>query len=228
MGITQGYMLGFGNDFETEALVGALAQGMNSPQKCKYRLYGEQLFGTAFSVPSHQNQRTWYYRIRPSVKHSHRSAKIDLPSRKSAPRFTTSPRFLNVLELSKHRVRRAAYLGQPGILVPAAGPELPISPPRKAADLLFGLACSRYERKTQNFVLLKTTSVELNRHKGLTQGAPMFDTRRCTLLNELPTIAGKLHHHGAPYDVRELSGTLGGRDCHTNREEEHEFFDPYR
>jgi homogentisate 1,2-dioxygenase len=28
----QGYMPGFGNDFETEALPGALPQGMNSPR----------------------------------------------------------------------------------------------------------------------------------------------------------------------------------------------------
>jgi homogentisate 1,2-dioxygenase len=38
-----GYMPGFGNDFETEALPDALPQGMNSPQKCNYGLYGEQL-----------------------------------------------------------------------------------------------------------------------------------------------------------------------------------------
>ena len=36
------YMPGFGNDFETEALAGALPQGMNSPQKCAYGLYAEQ------------------------------------------------------------------------------------------------------------------------------------------------------------------------------------------
>ena len=47
--ITPGYMPGFGNDFETEALPGALPQGMNSPQKCNYGLYGEQLSGTAFT-----------------------------------------------------------------------------------------------------------------------------------------------------------------------------------
>ncbi|MEC8197865.1 MAG: homogentisate 1,2-dioxygenase, partial [Pseudomonadota bacterium] len=35
-GTTPGYMPGFGNDFETEALPGALPQGMNSPQKCNY------------------------------------------------------------------------------------------------------------------------------------------------------------------------------------------------
>ena len=81
----EGYMPGFGNDFETEALPGALPQGMNSPQKCNYGLYGEQLSGTAFTAPSHQNERTWCYRIRPSVKHSHRYEKIDLPYWKSAP-----------------------------------------------------------------------------------------------------------------------------------------------
>ncbi len=69
-------MPGFGNDFETEALPGALPLGMNSPQKCEYGLYGEQLSGTAFTAPSHQNERTWCYRIRPSVKHSHRYEKI--------------------------------------------------------------------------------------------------------------------------------------------------------
>ena len=49
--ITAGYMPGFGNDFETEALPGALPQGQNSPQKCTYGLYGEQLSGTAFTAP---------------------------------------------------------------------------------------------------------------------------------------------------------------------------------
>ena len=84
-GTTEGYMPGFGNDFETEALPGALPQGMNSPQKCNYGLYGEQLSGTAFTAPSHQNERTWCYRIRPSVKHSARYRRIDLPYWKSAP-----------------------------------------------------------------------------------------------------------------------------------------------
>lgn len=82
---TPGYMPGFGNEFETEALPGALPLGMNSPQKVNYGLYGEQLSGTAFTAPSHQNQRTWCYRIRPSVKHSGRYAGIDVPYWKSAP-----------------------------------------------------------------------------------------------------------------------------------------------
>ena len=78
-------MPGFGNDFETEALPQALPQGRNSPQRCNYGLYAEQLSGTAFTAPSHQNERTWCYRIRPSVKHTHRFEKIDLPHWKSAP-----------------------------------------------------------------------------------------------------------------------------------------------
>jgi len=84
-GTTEGYMPGFGNDFETEALPGALPQGQNSPQRCNYGLYAEQLSGTAFTAPRGQNERTWYYRIRPSVKHSARYQKIDLPYWKSAP-----------------------------------------------------------------------------------------------------------------------------------------------
>jgi homogentisate 1,2-dioxygenase len=84
-GMTAGYMPGFGNDFETEALPGALPQGRNSPQKVNYGLYGEQLSGTAFTAPAHQNERTWCYRIRPSVKHSSRYTKIDVPYWKSAP-----------------------------------------------------------------------------------------------------------------------------------------------
>ncbi len=84
-GTLAGYMPGFGNDFETEALPDALPQGMNSPQKCAYGLYGEQLSGTAFTAPSHQNERTWCYRIRPSVKHTHRFEKLNIPHWKSAP-----------------------------------------------------------------------------------------------------------------------------------------------
>ena len=84
-GTHAGYMPGFGNDFETEALPGALPQGQNSPQKCEYGLYAEQLSGTAFTAPRGQNERTWCYRIRPSVKHTGRFAKIDVPYWKSAP-----------------------------------------------------------------------------------------------------------------------------------------------
>ena len=82
-GITDGYMPGFGNDFETEALADALPRGQNSPQKCNYGLYAEQLSGTAFTKP--HPERSWCYRIRPSVKHTTRFEKIDAPLWKSAP-----------------------------------------------------------------------------------------------------------------------------------------------
>ena len=84
-GTVPGYMPGFGNDFETEALPGALPQGMNSPQRCAYGLYAEQLSGTPFTAPRGQNERGWCYRIRPSVRHVGRMERIDLPHWKTAP-----------------------------------------------------------------------------------------------------------------------------------------------
>jgi homogentisate 1,2-dioxygenase len=68
--ILPGYMPGFGNDFETEALPGALPKGQNSPQNCPYGLYAEQLSGSPFTAPRGTNERSWLYRILPSVKHS--------------------------------------------------------------------------------------------------------------------------------------------------------------
>ena len=96
--MTPTYLPGFGNDFETEALPGALPQGMNSPQRVSYGLYGEQLSGTAFTAPTHQNERTWCYRIRPSVKHTHRFTKIDLPYWRSAPNINP-----DVISLGQYR-----------------------------------------------------------------------------------------------------------------------------
>jgi homogentisate 1,2-dioxygenase len=63
------YQSGFGNEFASEALPGALPRGQNSPQQCPYALYAEQLSGTAFTAPRHANRRTWLYRIRPSITH---------------------------------------------------------------------------------------------------------------------------------------------------------------
>jgi len=63
------YLSGFGNHFESEAIPGALPQGQNTPQRCPKGLYAEQLSGTAFTVPRTSNQRSWLYRIRPSVHH---------------------------------------------------------------------------------------------------------------------------------------------------------------
>ena len=78
-------MPGFGNDFETEALAGALPQGQNSPQKCAYGLYAEQLSGSPFTAPRSTNERSWLYRMRPSVRHGGRYARIDVPLWKTAP-----------------------------------------------------------------------------------------------------------------------------------------------
>jgi homogentisate 1,2-dioxygenase len=63
------YQSGFGNACATEALPGALPVGRNSPQKCPYGLYAEQLSGTAFTAPRVENRRSWLYRIRPGVVH---------------------------------------------------------------------------------------------------------------------------------------------------------------
>ena len=63
------YQSGFGNEFSTEALPGALPSGQNSPQAVPYGLYAEQLSGTAFTAPRHANRRSWLYRIRPAAVH---------------------------------------------------------------------------------------------------------------------------------------------------------------
>lgn len=64
------YQSGFGNEFATESLRGALPVGRNSPQGCPYGLYAEQLSGTAFTAPRCDNRRSWLYRIRPAAMHS--------------------------------------------------------------------------------------------------------------------------------------------------------------
>src|SRR4030081_1341864 len=85
IGLVAGYMSGFGNSFETEALAGALPVGRNSPQKVSFGLYAEQLSGSPFTAPQASNQRSWLYRIRPTVKHSSRYKKIDQGRIRTAP-----------------------------------------------------------------------------------------------------------------------------------------------
>ena len=63
------YQSGFGNEFATEALPGALPVGRNSPQRAPYGLYAEQISGTAFTAPRAVNRRSWLYRIRPAALH---------------------------------------------------------------------------------------------------------------------------------------------------------------
>jgi homogentisate 1,2-dioxygenase len=62
------YQSGFNNQFASEALAGALPPH-NSPQRCPYGLYAEQLSGSAFTAPRHTNRRSWLYRIRPAAGH---------------------------------------------------------------------------------------------------------------------------------------------------------------
>ncbi len=63
------YQSGFGNEFATEAVAGALPTGQNAPQQVPFGLYAEQLSGTPFTAPRALNRRSWLYRIRPSVMH---------------------------------------------------------------------------------------------------------------------------------------------------------------
>lgn len=83
--MTVQYMPGFGNDFETESLPGALPQGQNSPQQPAYGLYAEQLSGSPFTAPRGTNERSWLYRIRPSVRHTGRFMAVSFDEWKSAP-----------------------------------------------------------------------------------------------------------------------------------------------
>lgn len=62
------YQTGFANHFSSEALPGALP-AQNSPQRCPYGLYAEQLSGTAFTAPRAANRRSWLYRMRPAAMH---------------------------------------------------------------------------------------------------------------------------------------------------------------
>src|SRR5690606_37271385 len=67
--IGTGYQSGFGNEFASEAIAGALPVGRNSPQRAPFGLYAEQISGTAFTAPRHANLRSWLYRIRPAAMH---------------------------------------------------------------------------------------------------------------------------------------------------------------
>jgi len=65
------YQSGFGNEYASQAIAGALPQGRNSPQHGPRGLYTELISGTAFTAPRHENRRTWMYRRQPSVVAGH-------------------------------------------------------------------------------------------------------------------------------------------------------------
>lgn len=84
-------MSGFGSHFSSEALPDALPKNQNSPQICPYGLYAEQLSGTAFTAPRHRNQRSWFYRIRPSVSHLKFKLVENSPFRVATNDFIVTP-----------------------------------------------------------------------------------------------------------------------------------------
>jgi homogentisate 1,2-dioxygenase len=63
------YTTGFAAHFESEAVEGALPKGRNSPQRPAFGLYAEQLSGSSFTSPRHENRRSWLYRMRPTADH---------------------------------------------------------------------------------------------------------------------------------------------------------------
>ena len=83
------YMTGFANHFSTEAVAGALPIGRNSPQRPAFGLYAEQLSGSAFTAPRHDNRRSWLYRLRPSAAHPaftpYAGASLFSPAAEDAP-----------------------------------------------------------------------------------------------------------------------------------------------
>jgi homogentisate 1,2-dioxygenase len=69
MSDTLRYLTGLGSHFESEAVQGALPKGRNSPQRPPFGLYAEQLSGSSFTAPRHENRRSWLYRMRPTADH---------------------------------------------------------------------------------------------------------------------------------------------------------------
>lgn len=63
------YHTGFGSEHRSETTTGLLPGRGNSPQRTPLGLFAEQLSGSAFTAPRHENRRTWMYRTRPSVVH---------------------------------------------------------------------------------------------------------------------------------------------------------------
>ncbi|MET3524304.1 homogentisate 1,2-dioxygenase [Mesorhizobium abyssinicae] len=61
-----------GAQAEYPHLPGSLPQGRNSPQRPAYGLYAEELSGSPFTAPRGTNERSWLYRIQPSVRHTGR------------------------------------------------------------------------------------------------------------------------------------------------------------
>jgi len=109
-----GYQTGFGNGFESEALAGALPIGRNSPQRCAYGLYAEQLSGSPFTAPRISNERSWLYRIRPTVRHWGRFRKVDVQDDQRLEPPGVEPRQRLEKTLEQRGVRRAVSVAGTG------------------------------------------------------------------------------------------------------------------
>jgi homogentisate 1,2-dioxygenase len=82
---------GFGAHVSTEAVAGALPIGQNSPQRPPFGLYTEQLSGTAFTAPRHENRRSWLYRLRPAASHPPFGPYMGATRLRTAPFAETPP-----------------------------------------------------------------------------------------------------------------------------------------
>jgi homogentisate 1,2-dioxygenase len=87
------YQSGFGNQFASEAVPGALPQGRNSPQQVALGLYAELLSGSAFTAPRHRQPP--HLDVPPPARrgvhrHGLRTAAARRPGR-PVPRWASTP-----------------------------------------------------------------------------------------------------------------------------------------
>ena len=87
----RGYLSGFGNEFASEAIPGALPRDQNAPQKPPLGLYIEELNGTAFTAPRGVSRSDWTYRIRPSSSSSIVRGQSSFNSRESDRSASSRP-----------------------------------------------------------------------------------------------------------------------------------------
>ena len=74
------YLAGFGNEHQSEFIPGALPIGQNSPQRCNFGLYAEQITGSSFAADRAHSQRNFMYRRRPAAVHDEYTKVEDNPT----------------------------------------------------------------------------------------------------------------------------------------------------
>lgn len=98
------YQTGFANHFTTEAIAGAIPSH-NSPHRPPCGLYAEQLNGSAFTMPRHNNLNTWLYKIHPSAQHAKFYPML-------APQFFNSSPFQGICPPDQMRWNKLETLNQ--------------------------------------------------------------------------------------------------------------------